>query len=90
MITLDDLQTHALEMARIRGFAGDSIKNKALVLMEEVGELAKAILRGRGSIEEELADCLAVILMIAFLAGMDGDKLGKVCMEKIEADKLRV
>ncbi|MDI3502614.1 MAG: hypothetical protein PWR13_829 [Archaeoglobi archaeon] len=40
------------------------------VLIEEVGELAESIRRGRG-IEEELADVLFMIISIANLKGVD-------------------
>jgi NTP pyrophosphatase (non-canonical NTP hydrolase) len=80
MTDLNELQNLALEMAIARGFDKDSLKDKVLVLAEEFGELASAILRGKGVIAKELVDCLAVILMMAFLAGMNGE----------ESDKLRV
>lgn len=90
MKDLKSLQNLALEMASIRGFSKDSLRDKCLVLMEECGELAKAVLRGRGNAKIELADVLAVILMIAWLLGMDGDELERVYIEKIEKDKLRL
>lgn len=43
--------------------------------VEEVGELAEALLSGdRGKIEEELADVIAWALSIANLAGVDVEK----------------
>jgi NTP pyrophosphatase (non-canonical NTP hydrolase) len=44
-------------------------------LVEEVGELAEAILEGdRGRVEEELADVIAWTLSIANLVGVDVEK----------------
>lgn len=90
MHTLKSLQEKALEMATIRGFSKDSLKDKCLVLMEEVGEIARAILRGRGDPRKEIVDVLAVCLLIAYLLGMDGDELENEFIEKVENDKLRV
>ncbi len=44
-------------------------------LVEEVGEMAEALLSGdKGSMEEEIADVLAWLLSIANLVGVDVDK----------------
>lgn len=44
-------------------------------LVEEVGELAEALLRGdKHAIEEEIADVLAWTLSIANLVGVDAEK----------------
>jgi len=44
-------------------------------LVEEVGELAEALLKGdRASIEEELADVIAWTLSVANLAGIDAEE----------------
>lgn len=44
-------------------------------LVEEVGELAEALLSGdRGAIEEEIADVLAWTLSIANLVGVDAEE----------------
>lgn len=43
-----------------------------LWFVEEVGELARAMLRpGRGNLEEEFADCLAWLSTLASIAGVD-------------------
>ena len=53
--------------------------------VEEVGELAEALLgkRGREGIEEEIADVLAWLLSIANLVGVDVEK---AFLEKYGAD----
>jgi len=56
-------------------------------LVEEVGELAEALLRGdKGSIEEELADVIAWALSIANLVDVDAEKaLRKKYAEEISS-----
>lgn len=90
MTDLNELQKLALEMNRIRGFDKDTLKDKVIITMEELGELASAIFRGKGNKIIELVDVLAVILVMANLMGMDGDKLGEEFRKKVEADMKRV
>ncbi len=53
-------------------------------LVEEVGELAEALLKGdRGSIEEEIADVVAWTLSIANLVGVD---VGKALLKKYSGE----
>jgi NTP pyrophosphatase (non-canonical NTP hydrolase) len=75
------LQGHVRAIAQEHGFDKESPRDGALLLMEEVGELAKAIrnhiglkvghkeaLRRR-SISDELADCMIYLLHIANITG---------------------
>ncbi len=58
-------------------------------LVEEVGELAEALLKGgRESIEEELADVIAWTLSVANLAGIDAEEaFRKKYAKELEAAK---
>lgn len=58
-------------------------------LVEEVGELAEALLKGdRESIEEELADVIAWTLSVANLVGIDAEKaFRKKYAKELEAAK---
>lgn len=80
--TLADLQNYVAEIAKIRGFSKENLVDVALLLIEEVGELAKAIrlktgiklaqdsLKGSRSIGSELADCLIYLLDLANLSNV--------------------
>ena len=79
---LQDLQDYVHEMAVLRGFERETIEDAMLLLVEEIGELAKATrnLLGlktsrksdlRTNIKQELADCLIYLLDIANLAHID-------------------
>ena len=73
--TLSDLQEHAWQIEKECGHDADTVKNKCLLLGEEVGELFKAIRKSEGlrvdkkskvgGLEEELADILIHICGIA-------------------------
>jgi NTP pyrophosphatase (non-canonical NTP hydrolase) len=75
--TLNDLQDYVIKMVKSRGFSDESKTQIMLLLVEEIGELAKAIrykenikisnesIIDNKSIENELADCLVYILDIA-------------------------
>lgn len=81
--TLPCLQEHVERMVKMRGFENESLRDVALLLMEEVGELAKAIRKRVGlkedisetarhkKVGQELADCLIYLLDIANLSDVD-------------------
>ena len=73
-----ELQNYINNVLEIRGFNNLSIELKLMLLMEEVGELAKSIrkdstrlpidrckINSYSSIEEEIADVLIVLFSIA-------------------------
>lgn len=80
-ITLKDLQKYIKQMIRDRGFGGENVSNQLILLVEEVGELAKAIRKEAGmkfsettkrtELEEELADVQIVLLVLASKLGID-------------------
>jgi NTP pyrophosphatase (non-canonical NTP hydrolase) len=80
-ISLEKLQQHIWQMNHDRGFNTTDPANKLVMLMEEVGELAKAIRKRAGmkftdttqrkDIEEELADVQIVLLGLASLLDVD-------------------
>lgn len=76
--SLSQLQNYVNNVLEIRGFNNQAIELKLILLMEEVGELAKSIrkettslpidrakLNNYSPIEEELADVLIVLFSIA-------------------------
>ncbi|MDD3341678.1 MAG: MazG nucleotide pyrophosphohydrolase domain-containing protein [Bacilli bacterium] len=74
--SLKDIQTYIKDMTKERNFNGGTIENKMMLLVEEVGELAKAIRIDikdgvdsskiyDTSVEEELADVFIYLLDIA-------------------------
>lgn len=76
--SLVELQNYINNVLEIRGFNNQSIELKLILLMEEVGELAKSIrkdstrlpidrckINNYSSIEEEIADVLIVLFSIA-------------------------
>ena len=76
--SLVELQNYINNVLEIRGFNNQSIELKLMLLMEEVGELAKSIRKDSTSlpidrckinnyspIEEEIADVLIVLFSIA-------------------------
>lgn len=80
--TLKELQDYVHNMTELRGFEREKIEHAMLLLVEEVGELAKATrnLLGirssrkrdlRKNVREELADCQIYLLDIANLANVD-------------------
>lgn len=84
--SLVELQNYINNVLEIRGFNNQSIELKLMLLMEEVGELAKSIrkdstslsidrckINNYSSIEEEIADVLIVLFSIA-------NKLQLMCM----------
>lgn len=81
--TLNDLQVYVAKMVKLRGFDKETLPETMLLLLEEVGELAKAIRKTHGiktdlrssvvNTEEELADVLIYLLAIANNLGIDLD-----------------
>jgi len=75
--SLNDLQEYIQRVINARGFGDETAADALLMLVEEVGELAKAIRKSRGmfvdpdrlenygDIEGELADCFVLLLSIA-------------------------
>lgn len=73
--TLADMQRYVAELEVERGFQGQDVVQKALLLGEEVGELFKALRKSQGlsidpqskvgSVSEELADILIYLCAIA-------------------------
>lgn len=84
--TLKDLQKYVSTIVKGRGFSEEGLVEVALLLVEEVGELAKAIRFDQGlklssndiehvkSIDSELADCLIYLFNLANLANVDLEK----------------
>lgn len=93
--TLADLQQYVAEAVRERGFE-DNISQRFMLLLEEMGELAKAArpLSGmkfsadthRAEMEEEAADVLIVFLGLCNLLDID---LEKAFRAKEERNKQR-
>jgi NTP pyrophosphatase (non-canonical NTP hydrolase) len=79
--SLKDLQQYIWQMNIDRGFNIDDASKKLVVLMEEVGELAKAIRKVAGikftattkqtELKEELADVQIVLLALASSFNID-------------------
>ena len=73
--TLKDFQIYVIELEKERGFDHQSVRDKCLMLGEEIGELFKAIRKQEGikvdanshftSIEEEIADIFIFLCSIA-------------------------
>jgi NTP pyrophosphatase (non-canonical NTP hydrolase) len=73
-------------MVAARGFGDESLRDVVLLLVEEVGEVAKAVRRLTGlktytatpkeqkKVAHELADCLIYLLDLANLADVDLDQ----------------
>jgi NTP pyrophosphatase (non-canonical NTP hydrolase) len=82
---LATLQGYIRNVVHLRGFDDESVRDVMLLLVEEVGELAKAIRReiglkveltipqDRKMVAHELADCLIYLLDIANLVDIDLD-----------------
>lgn len=81
--TLIELQNYVRDMVKRRGFEKETIEDVLLLLIEEIGELARAIRNLMGlkvsrkiedvykNLSEELADCLIYLLDIANLADVN-------------------
>jgi NTP pyrophosphatase (non-canonical NTP hydrolase) len=76
-MSLDQIQAYMQKMAQHRGFAHDPSSATMLILLEEVGELAKALRKhtglkidhtridSYGSVAHEMADVLICLLLLA-------------------------
>lgn len=95
--TLKDFQKYIEKMVRERGFETETAKDLILLLIEEVGELARAIRKKAGikidpksaplyEIEEELADCFIYLLDLSNQLDVD---LEKAFRKKEEINKKR-
>jgi len=79
--TLEDLQRYVAKMEAERGFTGRTVHDQTWHLMEEAGELARAVRKNNGqrspagqvtgSIDEELVDILIFACSIANRLGVD-------------------
>ncbi|MBU1074571.1 pyrophosphohydrolase [Patescibacteria group bacterium] len=93
---LSDFQKYVSKMEDERGFSDESTIQKCLLLGEEVGELFKAVRKSEnikidrnsdiGTIENELADVLIYLLVIANRYNID---LEKAFRDKEEINKNR-
>lgn len=82
--TLADFQKYVVELEKERGFAGQAIVEKCLLMGEEVGELFKAIRKTSnisidknskvGEVHEEIADVLIMLCSIANRLDVDIEK----------------
>lgn len=80
-LTLKELQEYVWQMNIDRGFSNEDASQKLVMLMEEVGELAKSVRKQAGmkftistkqtDIEEELADVQIILLGMASLMKID-------------------
>lgn len=83
-ITLSGLQNYFSEVLCMRGFGQENVEEKMLLLIEEVGELAKALRKEEGnlgidycrinnydSVKSEIADVLIVLISICNLKKID-------------------
>ena len=82
--TLPDIQAYIKKVLQLRGFEGQTVKDKLLLLAEEVGELAKAVRKNSSgasvdpekienydSVESEIADVLIVLISVANTLDID-------------------
>ena len=92
--SINEIQSYIKKVMEVRGFNKEKSSDKILLLVEEVGELAKAIRKNErklgidktkeynySSIESEIADIFIVLLSICDILNMD---LLKVFLEKEE------
>lgn len=94
--TLKGLQNYVKELEKERGFDGENIFNKCILLGEEVGELFKAIRKETNSLIDhnsnfepaarELADILIILSTIANRLNID---LEEAIREKEEINRTR-
>ncbi|MBI5913383.1 pyrophosphohydrolase [Candidatus Azambacteria bacterium] len=93
----EDIQEYVKELEKERGFSGDPILQKCLLLGEEIGELFKAIRKSEKlkidqkstltSVEEELAD---IIIYLSSIANRYNIDLETAFRNKEEVNKKRV
>lgn len=82
--TIKDYQTYISRMVKLRGFDKESLPEIMLLMVEEVGELAKVVRKAHGlhvdpksvesSAEEELADIFIYLLDLANNLDVDLEK----------------
>ena len=98
--SINEIQSYIKEVMQIRGFNKEKSSDKILLLVEEVGELAKAIRRNESklgidktkeynysSVESEIADVFIVLLSICDILNID---LLKVFLNKEEENIKRI
>lgn len=98
--TLQEMQEYIKQVIEIRGFANQEIEKTMLLLIEEVGELAKAIRKNATSmsvdknkmynydtIESEVADVFIVLSSVCNKLGID---IYKAVKDKEEENIKRV
>jgi NTP pyrophosphatase (non-canonical NTP hydrolase) len=81
LLTLPEMQTYVQEFITEKGFDKETVEEKFLIFIEEVGEMAKAARKmsaiktdknsSEHSIEEEAADVLFVLLVICNKLGVN-------------------
>jgi NTP pyrophosphatase (non-canonical NTP hydrolase) len=64
---LSELQYDVCQIEKLRGYSEETVGDKFILLMEENGELAKAVWEGKGveDIAAEIADVIFLITCIA-------------------------
>lgn len=82
--TLQNFQQYIADMVKLRGFDNESLPEIVLLMVEEVGELAKVIRKTHGlhtdpgsvqsNAEDELADVFIYLLDLANNLGVDLEK----------------
>ena len=98
--SINEIQNYIKKIMEIRGFNKEKSSDKILLLVEEVGELAKAIRKNEkklgidktkeynySSIESEIADLLIVLLSICDILNID---LFKAFLDKEEENIKRI
>ena len=98
--SINEIQSYIKEVMEVRGFNKEKSSDKILLLVEEVGELAKAIRKNEkklgidktkeynySSIESEIADVFIVLLSICDILNID---LLKVFLDKEEENIKRI
>lgn len=98
--SINEIQSYIKEVMQIRGFNKEKSSDKILLLVEEVGELAKAIRKNESnlgidktkeynysSIESEIADVFIVLLSICDILNID---LFKAFLDKEEENIKRI
>ena len=98
--SINEIQSYIKEVMQIRGFNKEKSSDKILLLVEEVGELAKAIRRNESklgidktkeynysSVESEIADVFIVLLSICDILNID---LLKAFLNKEEENIKRI
>ena len=98
--SINEIQNYIKKIMEIRGFNKEKSSDKILLLVEEVGELAKAIRKNAkklgldktkeynySSIESEIADVFIVLLSICDILNID---LFKAFLDKEEENIKRI